>query len=237
MKRILFLMVSMMLVSGCAPDPRKEAQAFQIRSQAEQQALSAEVARAHQQELNAVQIQQTQLEQETREATAGEWQHGWNMVLRYGFLVATAAVCFVMFRSAQSVASSFATVTEGTARALVRRAEVRANLIQLDPATRQYPAFIQYLGGGRFSVLNLNTNSVLMLDSRNEPDRQMIAAMGAVQYAGALAQEARQSNDPTGVAMIQAPIVDAKDEVLSIGRDMVRHESRSLHESGERRTG
>jgi len=224
MKRIVLTLVLWMLLSGCAPDPRKEAQAFQIRSQAQQQALNDEAARQNQEQLNAIELQKQQLEQQTREATAAEWNHGLNMVLHYGSFVMTAAVCFVLFMSARSVVSSFATVTEGTAKALVRRAEVRANLIQLDPVTRQYPAFIQYLGCGRFSVLNLNTNSVLMLDTRNEPDRQMIAAMGAVQYAGALAHEARQASDPTGVALIQAPIVDAKNEVLSIGRDMVRHE-------------
>ena len=224
MKRILFVMVLLVLVSGCAPDPRKDAKAYQIRSQAEQEALSAEAARQNQEQLNAIELQQRQLEQQTREATAAEWNNGLNMVLHYGFLVATAAVCFVMFMSARSIATSFGTVTDGFSKALVRRAEVRANLIQLDPVTRQYPAFIQYLGCGRFSVLNLNTNSVLMLDTRNEPDRQMIAAMGAVQYAGALAHEARQASDPTGVALIQAPVIDAKNEVLSIGKDMVRHE-------------
>jgi hypothetical protein len=224
MKRIVLMLVLWMLLSGCAADPRREAEAYRIRSQAEQRALSDEAARQNQEQLNAIELQKQQLEQQTREAIAAEWNNGLNMVLHYGFFVATAAVCFLLFTSARSVASSFATVTEGTAKALVRRAEVRANLIALDPVTRQYPAFIQYLGCGRFSVLNLNTNSVLMLDTRNEPDRQMIAAMGAVQYAGALAHEARQANDPTGVALIQAPIIDAKNEVLSIGRDMVRRD-------------
>ena len=224
MKRVLFFIVFLMLVSGCAPDPRKEAQAFQIRSQAEQDALNSETARAHQQELNDIQTKQLQLEEEHREATAAEWRTGWNMVMRYGFIILTAAVCFVMFMASRSIASSFATMTQGLSTAIVRAAEVRANLIQLDPTTRQYPVYLQYLGEGRFSAVNLNVNSVLLLDTRNEPDRQMISAMGAVQYAGALARESRQSQDPAGVSMIQTPIIDVKSELLSIGKDMVRHE-------------
>jgi hypothetical protein len=165
-----------------------------------------------------------QLDQQNREAITAQWQKGLNMILRYAFFVMTAAVCFVIFMGARSIATSFATATEGISTALVRAAEVKANLIYLDERTRQYPVFLQYLGQGKFSLVNPNVNAVLMLDTRSEPDRQMIAAMGATQYAGALAREARQSDDPTGVSMIQAPIVDAKSEVISIGKDLVRHE-------------
>ena len=224
MKRILLIMALVWLVSGCAPDPRKEAKAFQIRSQAEQEAANSEAARAHQQELNAIETQNRQIEEQHREATAAEWRAGLNTVIHYGLLTFAVVLCFVLVMVSRSFSNSFATVTEGVAKALVRRAEVRANLIRLDPETRQYPVYLERLGNGRYSAVNFNTSEVLLLDVRKEPDRQMIAAMGAVQYAGALAQEARQSNDPTGVAMINAPVIDAKSELLSIGRDLVRHE-------------
>ena len=224
MKRILLIMVLLMLVSGCAPDPRKEAEAERIRMEAKQNALNQAQARAAKEALDAVQLQNAQLEASQKQATAQAWRDGWNMTLKYAFYVFAAGVCYVLFMASRSIATSVATATEGISTAIVRAAEVKANLIYLDEKTRQYPVFLQYLGQGKFSMVNPNANAVLMLDTRSEPDRQMIAAMGATQYAGALAREARQSDDPTGVSMINAPVIDAKSELLSIGRDLVRHE-------------
>lgn len=224
MKRVLFMIALVFLVSACAVDPRKEAEAYQIRSKADQERLNSEAARQQQQKLDEIQVQQEKISVQNREATIAEWRKGLNMVLHYGFYVATSVVCFILFMAARSIATSFATATEGLSMAIVRAAEVKANLIQLDPVTRQYPVYLQYLGNGRFSAVNLNVNAVLVLDTRNDPDRQMIAAMGATQYAGALAREARQSNDPAGMSMIQAPVIDAKSELLSIGKDLVSHE-------------
>lgn len=224
MKRILLIMALVWLVSGCAPDPRKQAEADKIRMEAEQNALNAKQMREQRRALDAVQLQNAQLEASQKEATAKAWRDGWNMTLRFAFYVFTAGVCYVLFMASRSIATSVATTTEGLSAAIVRAAEVKANLIYLDEKTRQYPVFLQHLGKGRFSLVNPNANAVLLLDTRNEPDRQMIAAMGATQYAGALAREARQSEDPTGVSMINAPVIDAKSELLSIGRDLVRHE-------------
>lgn len=224
MKRILLIMALMWLVSGCAVDPRKEAEAFKIKSAAQQEALNQEQARAQKEALDAVQLQNAQLDASQKQATAKAWRDGWNMTLKVAFYVFAAGVCYVLFMASRSIATSFATATEGISTAIVRAAEVKANLIYLDEKTRQYPVFLQYLGQGKFSMVNPNANAVLMLDTRSEPDRQMIAAMGAVQYAGALAREARQSQDPTGIGMIQAPIIDAKSELLSIGKDLVRHD-------------
>lgn len=224
MKRMLLIMVVWMVLSGCAPDPRKSAEAYQIRLEADQARLNSEAARANQEQLNRIEARRLALEQEERESVTVELRKGWNMTIRFGAYVLTGAVCFILFMAARSIATSFATTTEGISTALVRAAEVKANLIYLDERTRQYPVFLQHLGKGRFSLVNPNANAVLMLDTRNEPDRQMIAAMGATQYAGALAREARQSDDPTGVAMVNAPVIDAKSELISIGRDLVRHE-------------
>ncbi len=222
---LLILMVcAFMTITACAPDPRKDAQAEQIRSEARQNALNQQQARQQKAALDAVALQNAQLEASQKQATAQAWSAGWNMTLKFAFYVFTAGVCYVLFMASRSIATSFATASEGLSTAIVRKAEVRANLIALDPVTRQYPIYLQYLGNGRFSAVNLNVNAVLMLDTRSEPDRQMIAAMGATQYAGALAREARQSNDPAGMAMINAPVIDAKSELLSIGRDLVSHE-------------
>lgn len=224
MKKILILIFALITLTACVADPRKQAQADQIRLEAEQNALNQEQARAQKATMDAVTLQNAQLEASQKQATAKAWRDGWNLTLKYAFYVFTAGMCYVLLMASRSIATSFATTTEGISTAIVRAAEVKANLIQLDPVTRQYPVYLQYLGNGRFSAVNLNVNAVLMLDTRSEPDRQMIAAMGATQYAGALAREARQSDDPAGMAMINAPVIDAKSQILSIGRDLVSHE-------------
>jgi hypothetical protein len=220
MKRVLFALLVLILLSGCAPDPRKAAQADQIRLEAKQNAMNMEQARMQKAALDAVQLQNAQVEAGHKQATAQAWRNGWNMTLKFAFYVFTAGLCYVLFMASRSIATSFATTTEGLSAAIVRAAEVKANLIQLDPVTRQYPLFIQHIGKGRFSALDMNRNIVLLLDTRSEPDRQMIATAGAVQYAGALAREARQAHDPAGVSMLQTPIVDVKDEMIRIGAEM-----------------
>lgn len=211
-KYILIIPVIVFMLSACAPDPRKEAQAFQIREQAQQDALNQEQTRQHADELHAFQMQQQQIEQGNREATKQEWRNGLNMMIRYSSFFATAAVCFAVFMITRATVNAYAIVSEGTARALVQAANVRANLISLDPTTRQFPLLLQYIGKGIVSLTNPNADSTLLLDTRNEPDRQMIQAMGAVQYAGALAHEARQAKDPAGVSIIQTPIVDVEEQ-------------------------
>jgi hypothetical protein len=100
----------------------------------------------------------------------------------------------------------------GAGKASARYANVRANLIPLDEGTRQFPLFLQYQGKGRYALANPNTGSVTMLDSRREPDRQMIRAMAAVVLYGAIGREARLSKDPAGVAIIQPPPKGGSDD-------------------------
>ncbi len=206
-KYILLISLIITLLTSCAPDPRKAAQADQIREQAAQDALNQEQQRQQASDLHAFQVQQLQIEQGTRDATKQTWRDGWNMMIRISFFFATAALCYSIILASRSVTSAI----DGISKALVRAAEVRANLIPLDRITRQYPALLQYIGYGRFSLTNPNTNSTLMLDTRNEPDRLMIQAAGATQYAGALAREARQAEDPAGVSIIQSPVVNVEE--------------------------
>jgi hypothetical protein len=123
----------------------------------------------------------------------------------------------VIFIGARSTIQAYATTTHGLAQAAVRAAEVRANLIALDPETMQYPVFLQYLGKGLFSAVNLNTNAVTLLDSRSDPDRQMISAAGAVQLSGKIAREARLSSDPAGVSSMIPLVIEVETEDLKLG--------------------
>jgi len=218
MKRFFPIILLLIFVNACAPDPRKEAEAYATRIEAEQKAANEIQNRQHAQQLHEFQLQSLAMNQENQKAFQQQWQLAVNRAIWVGSLTLIAVVCYSMI----SVSKTINRTVEGIGVAFVRRADVSANLIQLDRVTRQYPAFLQYIGNGRFVGVNFNTNSVLVLDTRSEPDRQMIAQMGAVQYAGALAQEARQSNDPAGISIIQPPIIDVKSEMISLGKDVVR---------------
>jgi hypothetical protein len=220
MKRLLPILFLILVMSACAPDPRREAEAYQIKSQADQDALNQSQQRQHSEDVHAVEIQALQVqqtiraeelrvEQELREATAREMQNGTNRMIKYGFIFGTFALCTLFV----SVSYGFV----GVARAQVRAAEVKANLIPLDSVTRQFPALLQYVGKGKYSLTNLNVNGTLMLDTRNDADRQMIATAGATQIAGVIASEAAKSNDAAGVAIIRPTVINARDETVEVG--------------------
>jgi len=219
MKRILILVMLWILMSGCTPDPRKQAQAFEIQSKAEQDALNNEMDRQHAEELHDIQVQELQLEEQHREATAKEWRAGLNKMIHYGFIFGTIGVCVSLL----ALAYSFSRGAIGVANATARMAEMRANLIYLDATTRQFPLF-QHVHGERFAMHNPNDGSVVMLDMSNPADRQKIATSGATQIAGVIAQEARQSNDPAGVAIINPPVIEVQADGVTIGRDIIRRQ-------------
>jgi hypothetical protein len=211
----LFIMAGL---AACAPDPRNEAQAYQLREQADQDALNQQQNRAHAEELHKIQVQQAQLEQQHRAATAGQWRAGLNTMIQWGFIFGTIALC----GSLLAVGFSFSYGSIQIARATARLADLRSNLVQLGPRG-QFPLIIQHVRGDRYAAHNPNTGSVLMLDASIEADRQLIATAGATQIAGVIAQEARQSTDPAGVAIVQPPIVDVQDGPLTVGKNIWRH--------------
>jgi hypothetical protein len=118
-----------------------------------------------------------------------------------------------------SLAVSISYVSIRLAYVTTRAAEVKANLVYLDPATRQFPLIIQHIHGHRYALHNPNAGSVVMLDARNHVDRQLIAESGAVQIAGVIAQEASKSTDPAGVAIIRPPVIEYQDEQVVIGNN------------------
>lgn len=220
MKKLLPIIFLLLLITACAPNPVKEAQGYQIKEQADQDALNQSQQRQQDQQLHEIQIQQLQLEEQHREATAKEWRAGLNRMIHYGFIFGTIGVCVSLL----ALAFAFSYSSIGTAKAFARAAEVRANLIPLDRVTRQFPLVLQYIGRGKVSLTNINTGETLLLDTRNEPDRQLIATSGATQIAGVIASEARQSTDPAGVAIVQPPVIDVKDELLTVGKEFLRNE-------------
>lgn len=214
---IIFSIVILVGLTACQPDPRKEAQALEIQLKAEQEALNAAQTRAQSEAANAIYLQELALQQQHREAAAVEWEAGLNNMIRYGFIFATIGVCISLL----AVAVSFSQAALGIAKATVRLADVRANLIYLDRTTRQFPAFLQYIGGGKYSLTDINDGSTLFLDTRNEADRQKIQGAMNARYAGVIAEKAQNADDAASLAVIRSPIIlEGKDIV-----DLVRLEN------------
>jgi len=218
MKKVLPIILLLILVSACAPDPRKEAEAYATRIEADQNALNSEQNRQHAEQLHQFDLQRRAMDQENQKAIQPQWQLALNRAIWGGSITLIIVVCF----SVVSVTRTINQTVEGVGAAFVRRADVGANLIQLDRVTRQFPLFIQHVHGDKYALHNPNAGSVVMLDVSNPADRQMIATSGATQIAGVIAQEARQSTDPSGVSIIQPPIVNVKDELLTVGKDIWR---------------
>jgi len=181
------------ILASCAPDPRNTADAYKTTVLANQQAEDLAAARS----ARTIQDNQAAAEQaQTAAARVAGW--GWFISCL------TLAGCVLVIGLA--IGSSWAAV--GTGRALAKAAEIKAMTIQikLDELTRTYPLLMVYLGAGRFSLGDPGKQSVLMLDTRQAGDRQAIRAAGAIQLAGAVAREARRSNQPEAVAVITSGV-------------------------------
>ena len=168
-----------MTVVSCAPDPRKAAIAFETRVMAEQSVLDAELAR----ELRGAEGVDAQAvrdwEAGVREATtqvAQERAVGFVGVMGWGL---TAGCAVVVLGAAWSVTRT----VNGMGKALVQFAEVRSSLVHMDRGTRTFP-MLRHAHGTRWALAVPSTGSVLMLDEKHEPDRMLIAALGAVCVEG-----------------------------------------------------
>lgn len=187
--KIFIIFLCAIVLSACAPDPRREASAFEKRTQAEQEALNQQQAREHAAALNDIDIQDAQDTQTIKSA-----------ILNSPLVVDAFILAMVMIVISIGMGSGYAIV--GTGRAVAISAEFKANQVRLDPVTRQFP-LLRQIHGTRWAIENPNTGQVLMLDEKNEPDRMLIAAMAAVQHTGVLAQSASKSHDAAGVSIIQ----------------------------------
>jgi hypothetical protein len=190
--------IVMALMGSCAPDPRLDADAGAIRSQAEQGALDQAQARAQDGRM-------FDLAQAERESTSAGRVWAQNTFIQWLTVAGSAGAALSIL--ALSVAFSIGAVGSGFAFARAR--VLQADSIALDVNTRQYPLMLNRLGNGRYTLTDPNTGSVTQLDLRDAGDRQKIAASGAVRLAGAVAYEARKAGQfADGVAMVgTSPIV------------------------------
>lgn len=204
------VLVAFLFLTACTADPRKDAQAFETRSEAEQAVLNAEQVRAQEQALNEIELQEARRDQEIKDAALEQSKSVYGLMIYWGGITATIALMFVIV----SVGRSLKTAIEGFGEAAARKAIVQANLIYLDKATGQYPLLLEHVGKGVYSLTNMNTEKTLLLNTRNESDRLAIRGAMAIQHALVMSNAAVRSKDPTGVAMIAPLILDQNgDEV------------------------
>jgi hypothetical protein len=168
LRRLTVLCCLALLLAACAPDPRDAADAYRTTLLADQQAADQAQARAMRQE---------------------EWERTLPKrleALNWALLIGSISLC--VFLATAAIGGSWAAI--GAGRAAARAAIVRANLIPLDAATRQFPLLLNYLGRGRYSLVDPNTEMVTLLDTRQPADRDKFRQMGMVKLAGVVAQEA-----------------------------------------------
>lgn len=190
---VLMIVSGLVILASCAPDPRNQADAYKTTVLADQAAADQAEARA------ARTLQDNQAASD-RAATEAARVAGWNRFI----LVASIAGC--VGAAFLAIGCSWAAIGAGRSVAMAAERKAAVITIHLDESTRTFPLAMVYLGAGRFSLANPNTQNVLMLDTRQPGDRQAIRAAGAVMLAGAVAREARRSNQPEGVAVITSGV-------------------------------
>jgi hypothetical protein len=213
----VFLFLAIVL-AGCAQDPRKEAQANEIESKAAQEAATAEQQRQFAADRHAYEM-----------AEESYWYAVYSSTMETAKKVANVTVWFAGFAVAVGVAGLILSLaltahntTKGLGEAAVRAAIVKANLIYLDKATGAYPALMHYDGKGRFSLVLPGVAGSIPLDTRHEPDRQLIATQGAAIIAALVAAQAAKSEDPAGVSIIRPETIDVTPEMIALHKELAR---------------
>lgn len=212
MKKTVVLLTLLLFLTACAPDPRKEAEAYRIRTEANSEADAAAQALQQQEDLHAAEMESQALEQQNREAAQATWQ----MVNRWMIVVFGAAACVTIAYSGWTISNTVKGFGEAFVTYATVRAEVAANLIALDRGTRQYP-LLRQIHGSRFLLTNPNDNSVMVLDAAKEADRQKITAQAGVQMMGVQYMEAAKANSAQDMSMLTTPFVHVQDGNLNVG--------------------
>jgi len=210
--RLILGLLALLALSACGVDPRKEAAAEATRIQAQSQAADAAQLREHNDAMNKLAEQERTAEiariNEVQAKRVAAMNTMWTTFKIFGSVGLAVTLL--------ALAVSISRASYGIAQATVTAAELRANLIQLDRVTRQFP-LLRQVHGTRYALHNPNSGSVLMLDTARDEDRQLITALGMTQLAGVIGQESRQSSDPAGLAMMRPPTIHAQQDGLVIG--------------------
>lgn len=214
MKKIsLFFAICLaVLLAGCA-DPRDAAEARRVNALTDEDVQDRQQAR---------ELREAEAEREAKhEAEARErWSRIWESAVRG----AAAAAGVAGFLAVLALGVGTSVVLVGLGQATREAALLRANLIPLDRATRQYPLLrvwrsedgrrLTALGSGKYLLANPNDGSVMTMDVRQEADTQKVAGMISAWDAGIVAEAAKAAKDSNsdGIGLIAsgaARIVEA----------------------------
>lgn len=187
-KRAALLILLAFALWSCAPDPRREADAFATHQQAE-----TEAARAEQE------LQQAREKHELFMSNANEVS-AW---ISKTMITAMIAGMFVIAVAGISLGIGLSVIIMGGSAGIARRQWQMPNRIPLDPITRQYPLLPVYLGNGKYSLSNPNTGYVLMLDTRTKADALMVKAAFGVQHDGLLASRISHRPEQTPTQIVE----------------------------------
>jgi hypothetical protein len=201
-RRLVFLAIlAAAILAACGTDPRNQADAERTQALTEQDTLDRAQARNQAAAAGAINLQEKQ-------ALSAERIAAETRLIRWASIAGALAIAGAILATAAGV--GWAAI--GTGRAAARLASIRAGLIPLAESTRQYPLILSYVGRGKYTLCNPNSGGVYELDTQRPEVKQMITAAGAVAYAGVIAREARRSQDPAGVAIIQPAIIEGGEK-------------------------
>lgn len=227
MKKFILLIIILVpiLLAACQPDPRRAAQADAIRSDAAIKAANEAAQRQAQQDLHGMEMQKLQLAQAHRLAVQQQYEDGLRMLNTWGWKALVISGCFLLFAIAYSIAKS----SLGIANAIVRKADIQANLLHVDQRTGNFPAYLFQREDGRFMLIDPNTHTSMQLDVRYEGDAQMIAAAMTARQMAVLTAAAPKVADVASLSQIQPLLIETGDQTTSMIRQL-REKNDEVHD-------
>lgn len=203
--KIIMFTVILLLLSGCAVDPRNVADAENSKKLTNEAVADQQAARAQAQA-------DWDLAHGERAAISAAWVNSWSAAVPWIWFFGSFSVMVVVFSAAYSI--SLATI--GLGQAVATSAAIRARLVYLDRSTGQYPA---YLPGAADVYMDINNGLVLPMTPTG-PEPLLAAAANNTRALGVVANNARLANDGQGgqiaqglaAADIRYPIFDEVEQ-------------------------
>jgi hypothetical protein len=210
----LLIMMIVLWLSACAPDPRREAAAYATKVQADQSALHQAQMRVQSEDLHGFEIQRKALAVQHQEAIAANWEAGWNKVIKTATFF--AQIAFSLSILGFGIGLTYASIGTGKAWSdfVQTRANVQGLLVHMDYKTRQFPLLPVMTGKNVAAFSDPNTGQVRLLDVNTEGDKIAMLYAGLTRHDAALAYEARHASKSTseGVTALVSPIIEMEGE-------------------------
>lgn len=220
--KIIFLL-TILLLTACAQDPWKaeqikaQAEANKTQIEAEQFALNQETNRRHADELQAIELNERQLEYERQLALEQTKRDAWEIFITIITLVGSAAMVYAILMGTRATVSAYQEATQGIAKAITQAADIRSRLIYLDDG-RQFPAI-----ANAHMITDITTGQVTDTNQSTIANPQALSGAIANRHVGIVAKETRRAGkNSDSVPLAQnPPIIEAKFSDVREYFDMV----------------